>query len=429
MALPSSEDKKKKYFKFLPNLPAMKKTVAIIGSGPSALMLAAELDEHSFDVTIYERNPSPGRKFLVAGNGGFNLTHAEPLDQFVKKYTPFGFLDETISSFSNTDLKNWLAAIGIPTYIGSSNRVFPEKNIKPKEVLHAFLKIISKKGAALKTKYLWNGWNNNHLLFQHNSEIKYIAADITVFAMGGGSWKKTGSDGSWTSHFANKGIDVIPLQPSNCAFQIQWEKTFAGQAEGKSLKNISLKCAGKEKKGEVVITNFGLEGGAIYALSPEIRKQINEDKKAILFLDLKPALTLAEIIERLQTNKKKLSWTKHVENQLKFSKVQLSLLKTILSKDDFLDPVTIADKIKNLPLIIISMAPIDEAISTAGGIALYEIDKNYQLNKIPDQYAIGEMLDWDAPTGGYLLQACFSMGKQLADHLNQRYKEQSLYDQ
>ena len=396
----------------------MKRAVAIIGGGPAAMMLASALDEQMFDVTIYEKNASLGRKFLVAGDGGFNLTHSEELEQFISRYTPALFFKNIISSFTNNDLRNWLNKIGIETFVGSSKRVFPLKGIKPIDVLNAILNVLKKKNVSIKTGHTWNGWKNNELFFETNNQQVTVKADVSIFALGGGSWKVTGSDGTWTKYFAEKGIDIIPFQASNCAYEIKWETEFIKIAEGRSLKNISLKCGSKEKKSEVVITKFGLEGGAVYALSPEIRKQLNSSFSAQLFLDLKPSLTAEEIKNKISHRGNK-SMSKHLENELNLDQVQLALIKTAISKDDFTNTETLSEKIKNLPLVITSAAPIDEAISIVGGISLNEIDATFQLKKLPNHFIIGEMLDWDAPTGGYLLQGCFSMGYYLTKKLNE----------
>lgn len=384
-------------------------------------MLAAQLDEKKFDVTIYERNAAVGRKFLVAGDGGFNLTHSEETTAFISRYTPMSFFENIVSSFSSKDLRDWLNTIGIETYIGSSKRVFPIKGIKPIDVLNAFLKVLKKKNVVIITQHTWKGWKNNELIFENNSAAEnkqlHVNSDIVVFALGGGSWKVTGSDGTWSSIFAGKGMEIIPFQASNCAFEIKWKKEFIEMAEGKSLKNISLSCEDAEKKGELVITKFGLEGGAIYALSPAIRKQLNKHKTAQVFLDLKPSLTDAEIKNKI-SNKGNKSLTKQLENELHLNETHLGLLKTILTKEEFTDLGILSEKIKNLPLTITNSAPIDDAISTVGGIALSEIDNHFQLKKMPNHYIIGEMLDWDAPTGGYLLQGCFSIGYSVANHLN-----------
>ncbi|MBA3706072.1 MAG: TIGR03862 family flavoprotein [Bacteroidetes bacterium] len=417
----------------------MKKIIAIIGGGPAAMILAAQLDTQKFDVTIYERNAALGRKFLVAGDGGFNLTHSEEIENFISRYTPVYFFEKIISSFTNTNLRAWLKSIGIETIVGSSKRVFPAggipskggivqlsptktvgqvSQIKPIDVLNSILNVLKKKNVPIKTQHLWKGWNSaNELLFETNDTIVSFKADIIVFALGGGSWKVTGSDGNWTNYFKEKEIEIIPFQASNCAYEIKWGKEFIETAEGNSLKNISLKCGNKEKKGEVVITKFGLEGGAIYALSPNIRQQLNAHGKATVLLDLKPTLTVEEIKSKI-TGRGNKSLSKQLEDELNINKVQLALLKAILNKEEFTSPEILSEKIKTLPLIITAAAPIDEAISTVGGISLSEIDEDFQLKKLSNHYVIGEMLDWDAPTGGYLLQACFSMGNYLAKFLN-----------
>ncbi|HPH46780.1 MAG TPA: NAD(P)/FAD-dependent oxidoreductase, partial [Chryseolinea sp.] len=247
----------------------MKKSIAIIGSGPAALMLAATLDEKLFNVTLYERNFAPARKFLVAGDGGFNLTHSETLEVFISRYTPSTYLEKCIRSFTNQDLQNWLKHIGIETYVGSSKRIFPVKEIKPIHVLNNILDLLKRKNAQFKMKHEWKGWNNkNELLFYNESNELSIHSDIVVFALGGASWSKTGSDGEWTNYLKTRDIEIVPFQPSNCAFQIDWDKNFILSYEGQPLKNIAVHCNGKEKKGEVVLTQFGIEGGAVYALSP-----------------------------------------------------------------------------------------------------------------------------------------------------------------
>jgi len=381
-----------------------KTKIAIIGSGPAGLMLAARLDETKFEVSIYEKNSAPARKFLVAGHGGFNLTHSEPLEQFIKRYTPASFIEPILRAFSNTDLQTWLNTIGIPTYTGTSKRVFPQKGIKPIKVLNVILKVLKDKNVKLHTGYTWQG--------------EKMDADITVFALGGSSWKITGSDGNWVTYFEKLGIETIPFQASNCAFRVDWPKNLLAIAAGLPLKNISLTSLNVKKNGEVVITEFGLEGSGIYALSPQIRQQLNEHQKAICYLDMKPTLPIGKLIELLGSKPTDSTMSKYLESTVNLSKAQLALLKNMTTKEDFLKPEILATKIKELPIYITGLAPIDQAISTTGGISLKEIDEHFQLKKLPTNYVIGEMLDWDAPTGGYLLQACFSMGYKLAEHLN-----------
>jgi uncharacterized flavoprotein (TIGR03862 family) len=365
--------------------------------------------------------PTIGRKFLVAGKGGFNLTYSEDSELMIKRYLPKSFFKPIINHFDNEDLRNWLTNIGIETFIGSSKRVFPVKGIKPIDVLSAIKKKIIQNKVAIKTNHEWLGWSeNDQLRFKTNVDEKIVEADFAIFALGGASWSKTGSDGGWTKHFNEKGIKTNPFQPSNCAYKIGWKEGFISKNEGRPLKNISIRCGKSIKKGEVVITKFGMEGGAIYALSPEIRNQLNSIQKASIFIDLKPTMEIEKIISKLNNPRNKKSRTQHIEYQLKLNKISISLLKNYLSKEDFTNIEKLAFHIKNLFLTIEGFAPIDEAISTVGGIDLDEIDKSFQLRKLPNHYVLGEMLNWDAPTGGYLLQACFSMGKFLADHLNEK---------
>lgn len=396
----------------------MKKSIAIIGGGASALMLASSLDTNKFDIIIYERNFAPGRKFLVAGDGGFNLTHSEAPSLLVNRYTPSSFFFPLIEKFSNIDFQRWLESIGIPTYIGSSKRVFPKKGMKPVNVLNIILNIIEQRNIPIKTQHLWKGWSlTNELIFENQQNTILIKPDITIFALGGASWKITGSDGNWGSHFKEKGITIIPFQASNCAYEINWPSNFIEVAEGKSLKNISLTCNAIEKKGEIVITKFGLEGGAIYALSPEIRKELVFQGYSTIYIDLKPSFSEEFILAKIKQRGNN-SLSKQLETELNINSLQLSLLKNFLSKTDFTSPETLAKSIKQLPLRVINQAPIDEAISTVGGISLDEITDHFELKKLPNNFAIGEMLDWDAPTGGYLLQGCFSFGYTLANYLN-----------
>ena len=392
----------------------MKKQISIIGGGLSAFLLAAFLDPKKFTITIYEKNKTAGRKFLVAGKGGFNLTHSEPIEQLIKRYTANNFLENSLHKFTNTNFRNWLAKIGIPTYIGSSKRVYPTAGIKPIEVLNAILKNLKEKGVRIEYNQTFSDWDDNK---NPIINTKTIQTDYTVFCLGGGSWKITGSDGTWLDTFSKKGIETIPFQASNCGYQIDWKSDFIQKNEGTPLKNITISCDGIVQKGEAVITTFGLEGNAIYGLSPQIRKQLNLKSKATIFIDFKPSITLENILSKIKASKSK-NTTQILKNALKLTNAQIDLLKINLSKESYLNPKSLSENIKRFPLEVINTATIDEAISTIGGIALNEISENFELKKMFNQYCIGEMLNWDAPTGGYLLQACASMGVCLANHLN-----------
>lgn len=389
--------------------------MAIIGGGSAALFLAAFLDEQLFEVHIYEQNKTLGRKFLVAGDGGFNLTHGEAMETFVQNYTPDGFLKKILLEFDNAYFQKWLAEIGVPTFVGSSKRIFPEKGIKPIAVLNAILKKLEEKGVQIHTEQTWSGWNAKKAPIINGKAI--AKPDYTVFALGGGSWKVTGSDGNWLDTFAALGIETLPFQSSNCGFGIDWPSKIVPKHEGAPLKNISISCGEDRKKGEVVITKFGLEGNAIYALSPQIRSMLASDKKAAITLDVKPTTPLAILEQKIKDSKQR-NTTEILRQDLKLSAPQLALVKTFVSKEAYIDQSLLAQSLKKIPLVITGMAPTDEAISTTGGIAWEALGKNFQLKKNRNQYCIGEMLDWDAPTGGYLLQACFSMGAELAKQLN-----------
>jgi hypothetical protein len=392
----------------------MKKNITIIGGGISAFLVASTLDAEKFTITIYEKNKTTGRKFLVAGKGGFNLTHSEQLETFIKKYTPTDFLENSLRNFTNTDFRNWLDEIGIPTYIGSSKRVYPKEGIKPIEVLNAILKHLKEKGVSIKHEHTFSDWDkdNNPII-----NDKSIQADYTIFCLGGASWKITGSDGTWLENFSKKDIKTVPFQASNCGFQIDWKPNFIEKHEGTPLKNIAISCDEKIQKGEAVITKFGLEGNAIYGLSPQIREQLNQNKKAIIFIDLKPSLTSENVYSKINSSTYK-NTTQILKKELKLSTAQIDLLKTYLSKETYLSTKSLSENIKKFPLEITNTAKIDEAISTVGGIDLKAISNNFELKKTPTQFCIGEMLDWDAPTGGYLLQVCASMGFTLGEYLN-----------
>ena len=394
-----------------------KQNIVIIGGGPASLMLACSLDANKFNISIYEKNATLGRKFLVAGKGGFNLTHSEELAQFAERYHPKEFIDPFLNQFSSTDFRNWLKTIGIETYVGTSKRVFPVKGIKPIEVLKAIEKQLEKNKVAILYNHLWQGWADDELVFSNAGETKKVKADVVVFALGGASWKVTGSDGNWTNYFNEKGVNTNKFFPSNCAYQVNWNPTFIKAYQGIPLKNCGFTCGNISRKGEAVITEFGIEGSGIYPLSPEIRKQLIQNKSANIQIDFKPDLPLEEIIERIE-NKGKLSIKEVLEKKINLSTTQIELLKLSSSKDEYSNVQFLSELIKSYPLNITSFAPMDDAISTVGGIALDEVTDSLELKKLPNHYCLGEMLDWDAPTGGYLLQACFSMGKILADKLN-----------
>lgn len=394
------------------------KKIAIIGGGTSALFLAAFLDTDKYEVSIYEKKKSPGRKFLVAGDGGFNLTHSEDLEHLKSRYSPPLFLDHALNAFDNVALRNWLKEIGIPSFVGSSGRVFPKEGIKPIEVLKTIRNYLIKKNIQFYFEKTFTDWTEDNAIILNRDEI--INPDYTVFALGGASWKVTGSDGSWLNVFQDKGIKTIPFKSSNCAFKTDWDEAFIKSYEGQPLKNITISIDNKTQKGEAVITQFGIEGNAIYSFSSEIQKQLSKQKEALVFIDFKPTLSHSRIIDKIYQSKSNTTTT--LKEKLKLPRAAIELIKMTLTKDAFLDKSILTNYIKNFPLTILDAAPLDEAISTMGGIDLTDINSYFELKKIKHQFCIGEMLDWNAPTGGYLIQGCASSAVYLAKHLNHTSK-------
>jgi len=392
----------------------MKKKVAIIGGGTASLFLAAFLDSNIFEVTIFEKKNTLGRKFLVAGDGGFNLTHSEELAVLKSRYTPCGFFDDILAHFGNVDLRKWLLGLGIPTFVGTSGRVFPEKHIKPIQVLKAMEAHLIKNKVKWVCNKTFSGWNEENALLFDGQEV--VQSDYVVFGLGGASWKITGSDGAWLDIFKQKGIDTVPFVAANCACKIDWQPEFIDQYAGTPLKNIAVSLGDKVQKGEAVLTKFGIEGNAIYSLSPQIQADLTAKKMAIVYIDFKPALDLPTLIDKIRQSKSNV--TTALKENIKLPRVVLDLLKMSLTKAEFLDIAILAQRIKKFPLTISDFAPIDEAISTAGGVSLAAINANFELKTLKNHFCIGEMLDWNAPTGGYLIQACASMGVYLANHFN-----------
>lgn len=391
------------------------KNVTIIGGGPAALMLAAHIDTNKYKVTLCEKKKGVGRKFLVAGEGGLNLTYNSSIENLISQYFPSEFMDAILRQFTNQDLMNWLNTHNIPTFTGSSNRVFPETGLKPIEVLNKVVKFIADRDIQFKLDCKWQGWNaQGHLCFEDTESLE---SDIVIFALGGASWKVTGSNGEWKPVFEERGINVQPFRAANCAFEVDWQTNFINTHEGKPLKNIALTYGNLLSKGELVISKFGLEGNAIYALSQKIQEALLTKENVVIYLDLKPTMSL-EQLKNKYNNSSRTKVTDILNKDLNLDRTSIGILKQFSDRETFSNPDLLTETIKSVPVVIKSAGELDEAISTLGGVDLNEIDENFQLKKMPKTYAIGEMLDWYAPTGGYLLQGCFSMGYALAQHLN-----------
>lgn len=392
------------------------KKISIIGGGPAALLLAATLNTERYQVTLYEQKKTVGRKFLVAGEGGLNLTYNAPLKEFTDHYHPSAFMAPALRQFPNTALMGWLDALGVPTFIGSSNRVFPERSLKPFEVLNKIVAHLSSRKIAFRLNTKWVGWRADGQPVFEPADATDVA-DIVVFALGGGSWKITGSDGGWASVFAARGVQVEAFRAANCAFAVAWDKNFLQAHEGKPLKNVALAYQGHYAKGELVISSFGLEGNALYALSQKIQETLLTETSVVVHLDLKPGMTLEQVRAKYRSARYA-DVTEVLKKELNLSRTFIALLKQFTDKDTYLNPDLLTATIKAVPITLHAADALDKAISSLGGVALHEVDAHFQLRKIPDNYVIGEMLDWYAPTGGYLLQGCFSMGFALAQHLN-----------
>ena len=372
-------------------------SIHIVGAGPAGLMAAETYADKGYNVNVYDHKKSAGRKFLVAGHGGFNLTFDAPLDLFVTQYDA-PQIQDAVRYFTPNDTRNWLSSIGIETFVGSSGKVFPVKGIKPIDVLQNWLTRLKDRGVVFHYSHRLIDFTDKELVFEVQGETRSVAVEKSVFAFGGKSWSKTGSDGKWEEMFGDKGIAIDTLTPSNSGFEL--EQPFFDLV-GKPLKNCMLFNDEMSKKGEIVFTEYGIEGAPVYYLNRAVRK--NEMPQQV-YLDLKPALSLIEIENQLKSGK-----PTQVLKELKLTGPHLTLLKT-LDKPTYTDFQKLSRKIKAFPLTITGFRPIDEVISTCGGVAWDELNEDFSLIKYPHIQCCGEMLNWDAPTGGYLLQACFSSG-------------------
>lgn len=380
-------------------------------------MFAAEtLAKAGFQVTVYERKTSLGRKFLMAGRGGLNITHSENIDIFKHRYGEAEkILAPMIDRFTPVNLRAWCEELGEKTFIGSSGRVFPE-SFKASPLLRSWIKRLEALGVSFKMQRDWIGWDtDNNLAFRlADQSIEISKPDFTLLALGGASWPNLGSDGSWVRTLEARDVSISPLRPSNCGFHVPWSDYFKNKFAGTPLKNISASFDNHTVQGEIMISDKGLEGGAIYALSATIRKSLEKNLKTILYLDLRPTAKLDELVRKLQQPQKRQTLSSYLQRTLNLSPVAINLMREVDRNIGDYPPERLATLIKNLPIEITSAFSIEKAISSAGGILFDELDENMMLKKIPGVFTAGEMINWEAPTGGYLLQASFATGHSAA---------------
>ncbi|MFK4498346.1 putative flavoprotein (TIGR03862 family) [Bradyrhizobium japonicum] len=378
-------------------------------------MAAEVLAQGGASVTVYDAMPSAGRKFLMAGRGGLNLTHSEPLPEFMARYREAApMLQAAIAAFSPDGLRAWSAALGEPTFVGSSGRVFP-KAFKASPLLRAWLRRLDAAGVRFAFRHRWTGWDDQgRLRFQTADGVQAIAAKATVLALGGASWPRLGSDGGWADILASKGVAISKLRPANSGFTVAWSDVFRDRFEGQPLKGVALTIGAHTVRGEAMITRSGIEGGAIYALSAELREAVLGLGQATLTIALRPDLEADALTTRLSGTRGKQSLANFLRKAAQLSPVGIGLMQeaAIASGRPLatFSPAELAKLINAIPVQLTGVAPIERAISTAGGVTFDELDERLMLRKLPGVFAAGEMLDWEAPTGGYLLQASFATG-------------------
>lgn len=392
----------------------------IIGGGPAGLMAAQVLLEQGISVDLFEAMPTVARKFLYAGKSGLNISHAEPTDTFLTRYCTNSVqgahphLINAVKRFDNQQVKSWVESMGIETFIGSSGRVFPI-GMKAAPLLRSWLHYLKGLGLKLHTRFYWQGWQGKALVFDTPSGTIQVQGKACLLALGGGSWKKLGSDGLWQNQLSDKGLALADLHASNCGFLVDWPKAFRDEFAGIPLKGVLLSAVNPAgdlvtKSGDLMISSEGIEGGLIYGVSAPLRDQILQQGKARLLVDLLPARSQDEI-EKALNNRGKRS-VSHCLKQLKLSPVKQALLKQLTDKNTFQDTRQLAAAIKALPLELTETQPIDKAISTAGGVKFEQLNEHLMATDLPGLFFAGEMLDWEAPTGGYLLTACLATGHQ-----------------
>ena len=392
-------------------------SVVVIGGGPAGLMAAETILQAGIPVDLFDAMPTVGRKFLLAGRGGLNLTHAEPESAFGRRY--LGREAEVapwLDSWGPLQVRWWAEELGIETFVGSSQRVFPHE-MKAAPLLRSWLRRLRAAGLRIHVRHRWEGWNDEgQLRFTTPDGEKSLSGEATVLALGGGSWPQLGSTGAWTTYMAARGVAVAPLKPANCGFELDWSPYMREHHAGEPLKAVALRVGSAStprfaRRGEMVVTEYGLEGSLIYAASALLRDLIETEGQATIYLDLAPDRSLQRLAHDLAQPRGRRSWPNHLRRATGLQGVKVALLHERLPPMVLADPDALAVAIKALPLTLLRPRPLAEAISSAGGITFDELDEGLMLHKVPGVFCAGEMIDWEAPTGGYLLTACFASGK------------------
>ena len=390
--------------------------IAVIGGGPAGLMAAEVAISRGAQVEVHEAMPSVGRKFLLAGKGGLNLTHSEPVESFLSRYgARRAYIQPLLEQFGPEALRAWARDLGIETFVGSSGRVFPS-DLKSAPLLRAWLRRLRQDGVTIHVRHRWSGWDEiGALRFATPQGERFVQADAVILALGGGSWPQLGSTGAWVPLLADRGIPIEPLKPANCGFDVNWSEHLRTRFSGHPVKPVLISGKtheGKEfrQQGECVVTKTGLEGGVIYSLSALLRDEILATGTAIINVDLAPDRELSRIIRELSRPRGSRSMANHLKRCVGIEGVKAGLLREYVPKEKFSDPACLATAIKALPIPLIAPRPLAEAISTAGGVSFEALDDQLRIRTLPGVFCAGEMLDWEAPTGGYLLTACFASG-------------------
>ena len=393
------------------------RSVAVIGGGPAGLMAAETLIRNGVRVDLYDAMPSVGRKFLLAGKGGLNLTHSETSELFLSRYgARRAQIAPWLEAFGPEALRLWAHGLGVDTFVGTSGRVFPTE-MKAAPLLRAWLHRLREAGVRFHMRHSWRGWNEaGALRFATPDEERLVHSDAVVLALGGGSWARLGSNGAWVPLLAQRGVPVAALRPSNCGFDVGWSEHFRTRFAGHPLKSVVVTFTNQEavtvrKQGEFTVTATGVEGSLIYALSAGLRDEIENAGVAVFHLDLVPGRELAYVIAELARPRGSRSMASHLQSRLGIKGVKAGLLRECVPAQDFADPARLGAAIKALPLRLIAPRPLDEAISSAGGVKFEALDQRLMVRSLPGVFCAGEMLDWEAPTGGYLLTGCFASGR------------------